>query len=260
MGISGQTLNGKLDTQLDTQDHTQLSDLGWETQAQFTLKRQTRQAGAAQQTRLVIHCQDTGESRILDDIFADAQLEAIAHWLAFSEDFEILSPSLETPEGAVTTKDVEPAAAEAAPEEAEEAMAKPPRPVSVQIRQVRLSQALRAAVPLVFNAEHTQRSGAVIGQVPFTVQVGFSLSQSGAIASDLRGQAQVFAMNRSTGDLLNLGDFGDLPLTPVRGGYLTTVSGVRFDEPGIYHLKLLLRLHDCPTIPGYFEIPLLQAI
>ncbi|MGF1495256.1 MAG: hypothetical protein ACFB8W_00310 [Elainellaceae cyanobacterium] len=256
---------------------------GWQTEGHFTLTRQTRQDGT---TRIVLHCQETGEVRI----FEDGQWQTIAQWLNIPLEVEEAAPSFKDVEGAIAAEP-EPASASTETSELEHdagldegaqwegqhrfeavestqaasapeatAKAQTPRPISVQIRQVRLSQALRAAVPLVFSAEQSQRSGAVMGQVPLTVQIGFSLSQREAIAPDLSGHAQIYAMNRSTGDLLNLGEFGDLCLTSIRGGYLVTLPEVRFEEAGIYHLKLLLRLQDCPTIPGYFEIPLLQAI
>ncbi|MBE9116319.1 hypothetical protein IQ249_10460 [Lusitaniella coriacea LEGE 07157] len=222
----------------------------WQSVASWQVELQSRQVGEFEEQRAVLR--DLATDCI--SILPEAELELLREWMRYDLPHEATEP-VEIPE--------------AVPESEEEALyfdsspAISHSPVRVQIDSIQVWQSPQQETPQFIYPSNRSFPGMLESNKRFTLDIAFQLKglhereQFNTQASYL---AQVYVRDRATGVITSLGCTQLYSLFEAQSTYTAQLLDANIARKGVYSLQVLVRAQGIPTIPGYFEMPLLQVV
>jgi hypothetical protein len=134
--------------------------------------------------------------------------------------------------------------------------------VMVKIQEVQAFQPPQAKTPTAIAEAAKQFQGFLVGDEPFDLRVSFDLVGPGADAmakTQIPCRAQILTRKLPIGERAVLGETEPHNLTEIQKPYTVKLPEVSL-SPGMYRLRVLVRLLSTPPIGDYLEVPLLQVV
>lgn len=204
----------------------------WSSFASFKIEFQSRKLDEKVENRTIIHHLEANQNKIWHDI----KPEQLEQWMR--EQMQASISQSEEQNNLVVA------------------------PLTIEITQILAFQPPKSERAMVVDQNNRLFPSTINSGEPFMLIVAFKvmgLNEASFKQQKLTYQAQFYGRNRSTGEIIHLGDTNPEKLEEGLAFYTTRLPAISL-EPGIYRLQGLVKIQGAIATPGCFEIPLLQVV
>ena len=204
----------------------------WSSFASFKIEFQSRKLNKKVESRTIIHYLEANQNRV----WYDVKPEEIEQWMREQMQSEITSS--ENQDNLSIT------------------------PLTIEITQILAFQPPQTEKAMIVDQNNRLFPSTINSGQPFMLVVAFKimgLNEANFNQEKLTYQAQFYGRNRTTGEIIHLGDTMPESLEEGLVFYTTRLPEISL-ESGIYRLQGLVKVQGTIATPGCFEIPLLQVV